>query len=270
MTATNNYGGQPAMIETSRPGPVNIVSTSSSTPIVITTDAPHGLSTGDWFACGGSAEPHVNGVFLAGVCTATTVQAFDKVSGAAIAPTSGATGAAGTLTNLGFGVTVPLLNDDDMFSAALWNVPFSALLDRTAYLLYRSHYSTHRKVLRRKRVLLPDASQTVSVNDGDRFELPASPVAPRIITLESLSPSAPMEGECMEFVAPNPNASATFYTFKRRSGVTVASFAGSATRTAQTMAAEFEFANGVWRLGMSTGTAYDGTTDYGVIPGAGA
>jgi hypothetical protein len=130
--------------------------------------------------------------------------------------------------------------------------------------------SDGRKVLRRPRVTLSDGNHTVGVTQGDRFKLPTVPAAPRTITLKSTSPAVPSEGESLEFLVPNVTASALVYTFQREDATVVATFVGSAVTLVQPMYAEFEFVGGVWRLGAHSGSAYDGSGDYGVLPGAGA
>lgn len=128
-----------------------------------------------------------------------------------------------------------------------------------------------RTSLRRNRVVLADATQTVKVSQGDRFELP-DPVAPRIITLDH-SIDSPTEGETMEFVCPVITGGGNQYTFRREDATVVAAFGGSTGGGSNPCYyAQFERTGGVWRLGPNSGIAYDGgaPADYGVIPGAGA
>lgn len=129
-----------------------------------------------------------------------------------------------------------------------------------------------RKSLRRARVTVTDASQTINVTQGDRFELPANNAAPRTITLKSTAPAIPNTSECVEFLwTPGVAGGAgTQYTFQREDTTVVATFVGSAIANTGAVWAEFEFAGGVWRLGHSSGTPYDGTGSYGVVAGAGA
>ncbi len=130
---------------------------------------------------------------------------------------------------------------------------------------------TGRRILRRARVTVTDASQSINVSQGDRFEVPANNAAPRVITLTSTG-TVPSAGECLEFIW-NPagaGGAGTQYTFQREDATVVATFDGSAVADTGTVCAEFEFAGGVWRLGYSSGTPYDGVASYGVIPGAGA
>jgi len=128
-----------------------------------------------------------------------------------------------------------------------------------------------RKSLRRSRVTLSDAAQTVKVSQGDRFELP-DPAAPRIITLDHTIDS-PVEGELLEFVAPVISGGGTQYTFRREDAIVVCTFVGSTVAaTNPCYFVEFERTGGVWRMGMNSGSAYDGgaPAEFGVIPGAGA
>lgn len=134
-----------------------------------------------------------------------------------------------------------------------------------------------RRQLRRARVVLSDADQSVDVADGDRFVLPANNASPRTIELTSTS-IVPFEGECLEFLWTPGGAggSGTQYTFEREDSTVVATFVGSTTTDTGAVYAEFEFTSGVWRLGKSSGTINEYTpgpdtwTPYGVVPGAGA
>jgi hypothetical protein len=130
---------------------------------------------------------------------------------------------------------------------------------------------TNRRVIRRARVTATDADQSVNVGQGDRFELPAINAAPRIITLTSTG-TVPNEGECLEFIWSPAGAGGggTQYTFQREDTTVVATFVGSTAADTGTVCAEFEFTGGVWRLGYSSGTPYDGVDSYGVVPGTGA
>jgi hypothetical protein len=132
---TNPINGLPATVQNSLPAVVNVSSSTFATPIVITTAAAHNLTTGDYFTVVNANDPNAVGTFRAGVVAATTVQLLNKTTGAAIVGTL-AGGASGTLTNDGFGVTFPILSDGDPPSAALWNVPYAALANFCAWLMY--------------------------------------------------------------------------------------------------------------------------------------
>jgi hypothetical protein len=131
-----------------------------------------------------------------------------------------------------------------------------------------------RKRLWRARVTLSDASQTVDVGDGDRFDLPSGagePAAPRTITLDHTG-VVPGTGETITlFWYPKSNAvgGGTQYTIRRSSGVTIATFVGSTAMDTGLVWAEFEYTSAGWRLGKCSGTLFDGTDYYGVIGNAG-
>lgn len=123
-----------------------------------------------------------------------------------------------------------------------------------------------RKAILRPRVLLSNTGGTVTVNDGDTFELPPNPILGAVFVLEQASP-APSEGETMTFTAPllsNVNN----YQFQRTGPLAVlASFYGTALgNTAPS--ATFQFTSGVWRLSSNSGWVQSET--QGVLAGAGA
>jgi len=136
-----------------------------------------------------------------------------------------------------------------------------------------------RKRFYRARVTLSDASQDVTVAQGDRFVCPAANAAPRTITLKSTG-TVPDAGETLTFFW-NPGTGGgggTQYTFQREGGTVVATFVGAQVAKTGAVFAEFEYTSGGWRLGAHSGTPNEYTniamveawTSYGVVPGAGA
>ena len=134
-----------------------------------------------------------------------------------------------------------------------------------------------RKRFYRARVTLSDASQDVTVDQGDRFVCPAANAAPRTITLKSTG-TVPDAGETLTFFW-NPGTgggTGTQYTFQREGGTVVATFVGAQVADTGAVFAEFEYTSGGWKLGQHSGTPNEYTsgpdtwTSYGVIPGAGA
>lgn len=123
-----------------------------------------------------------------------------------------------------------------------------------------------RKGILRPRVVLSDADHTIDVTQGDRFEMPVAPAAQRLITLASTTPVIPSVGETMAIVVNfNGGNSTNRYVLLREDTSTVASLiARGAAATA--VYAEVEWDGTKWRLGQSSGTSYDGTIDYGVVP----
>lgn len=117
----------------SRPTSVAIASTTVAvaTPIVVTTSAPHLLTTGDTvFVRGVLHDIPANGVFVVTVIDATNVSLDGSVG-------SGAGGAeiGATIQSLGFNSTFAIPADVvDALNAASVNVAFEALADRTALL----------------------------------------------------------------------------------------------------------------------------------------
>lgn len=148
--------------------------------------------------------------------------------------------------------------------------------DPAAFLRFQA-----RKRLLRRRVTLTDASQTINVSQGDRFNLNGGPASPRTITV-SKTTGSPEEGETIALfwfsVLEVAGVAAKHYTIARADGTTIAElWASGATATSKVHWLEVEYclvSTGPdvydWRLGQHSGTMYDGTTDYGVIPGGGA
>lgn len=132
-----------------------------------------------------------------------------------------------------------------------------------------------RKALLRTRVTLSDTNQTVKVDAGDRFVLPAGPslpAAPRTITLDH-STVPPNVGETMTFFwypKGATTAGGTQFTFKREDATTIATFDGSTVFNVDGVWAEFEYTASGWKLGISFGQQNDGTSAWGVIPGPSA
>lgn len=134
------------------------------------------------------------------------------------------------------------------------------------------HGFNGRKAMRRARIVLTDASQTVKVSTGDSFEL-VTPASPRVITLDH-SIDSPLTGEELEFTwyASGSPGGGVQWTFKREDATIVATFEVSTVGgvTNPLYHAVFVRAGGVWRLGANSGCSYDGTTNYGVVPGLSA
>lgn len=134
--SANDVNGLPAVVQNNLPAAVNISSTTNATPIVVTTATNHGLTTGDYLTIVGATDTNANGDYIAGTVTPDTVSLQVIPTGANRAAAGGG-GAAGTLQSLAFGVTYPIPPDlTQAMTASSVNVPFEALGDRTAYLLY--------------------------------------------------------------------------------------------------------------------------------------
>ena len=300
----NPYSGLPSNVQTNLPGTLAIASTTFTTPIVATTTGAHGLGPGDHFAVYGATDPSANGLFVAGTCTATTVVLLQLPSGTNSVGTL-AGGVVGTLAPAGYGVTVPLLSDNDKPMAAAWNVPYEALCDRVAWLLFLTSYrqiikaggtlfiqalgsinaavgSTMAGVwdfvpggtvrirgqrARGVRVPLSAANHTVLVTDGNRFLLADNP-GNKTITLKSTG-TVPVANETLDFICNDLLTAGTQWTFIREDTTVICTFTASAVAAVNRCWAEFEFASGAWHLGASSGSAYDGAADYGVLPGTG-
>lgn len=134
-----------------------------------------------------------------------------------------------------------------------------------------------RVVPRSARVGVADDNKTIGVAagsgidySGKRFLLAAVPGSPRTITLAHAN-ATPEAEETMEVLWRSGTVGAgTQYTFQREDATVVATFVGPTDATYINVWAEFEYSGGVWKLGASSGSSYDDTADYGVIPGAGA
>lgn len=110
---------------------------------------------------------------------------------------------------------------------------------------------------------------------GKRFAMATNLAAaslPIVVLLKSTG-VVPSEGETMECIAPALVGAAPgiAYSFRLEDGTTlVAEWVISSTTAVFPYFTEFEFVSGVWRLGASSGSAWDGADDYGVIPRTGA
>lgn len=111
---------------------------------------------------------------------------------------------------------------------------------------------TGRRVMTRARVVLSDADHTIDVSQGDVFQLPEAPAAPRIITVLMTTPPIPTEGEVIKFVTRIGLAVGKQYTIRREDTTQVAEFWGSAAEDIA-VTAEIEFTGGTWRIGMNCG-----------------
>ncbi len=119
-------------------------------------------------------------------------------------------------------------------------------------------------------VALSNADHTVLVTDGNRFRL-ANPGPSRVITLKSTG-TVPTANETIEFLWRGFGASVSnTWSFQREDATVIATFTASASADNTPMWAEFEFDGGVWRLGATSGSAYDDVpARFGVEGGAGA
>jgi len=282
---SEQVNGQPGMVIPDLPTAKSIASTTNATPIVVTTSTAHGVKPGDFILITGATDPNANGVFRAGLTASTTqVQLLDKDTGAAVAA-SGAGGAAGVFLSLGFGVTLQVpLDLTDLRSVAIVNAAFQMLENQDAALLYflldkasltlsniftGSQFITGlvrmlgRKSLRRNRVLLSDADQTVDVSQGDIFELTNVPAVIRTITIGETP--APEEEEVIAFIVPGAMATGKQHVIRRASGVVIAEIWGNAAGDAGAYL-EVERVGGLWRLGANC----SGGAAGGVLPKAGA
>jgi hypothetical protein len=114
------------------PVQVSITSSSNTTPIVVQTNIPHGITIGSPF----HVKDHntnllANGVFVAGPGSSASALALYTVSGIPQGPTA-AGGATGTVLPLCF-QTFNMISDGDQLDGSHLNPPAVALSDRTAW-----------------------------------------------------------------------------------------------------------------------------------------
>lgn len=117
--------GQAALVN--RPTFGGVFSTSATDPIVVTSTAPHLLTTGDTVWVNGANDVGANGVFPVVVLTATTFQLVGSTN-------DGGGGSAGLFFSLGYDSTFAIPSDGDPADAASVDVSLEALADRTAWL----------------------------------------------------------------------------------------------------------------------------------------
>lgn len=122
------YDGIPSNLSGGLPTPVNIFSSTNTTPITITTATPHGLITGDLLQVNGhQVNTSANGLWTGLVTSPTGVTLVGSTG-------NGVGGATGTTFNMGFGASFQIPSDGDPAIAASVNVGFEANGDRTALL----------------------------------------------------------------------------------------------------------------------------------------
>ena len=130
--------GRAALVANNLPSAKTITGATNASPIVITA-AAHGVKVNEIVLVSGvGGNTAANGTFIAGAVTTNTVTLLAFPAGTATTG-SGAYTSGGSLQSLGFGLTVPVPNDlTDVEQAGTVNVPFEALIDFAAYLLYRA------------------------------------------------------------------------------------------------------------------------------------
>lgn len=259
-----------------------IASSTNTTPIVITTAAPHLLRTNQAVIINGHlVNTSANGVWLAVVLTSTT---FSLKTFAGVASTPTAAGAAtGTSQSLGLpGITLP---EDavDLRSAASVGVPLAGLADMVAWLAYKiqaanivlpggfSQVAGGRMVLSGgSRINIPvtrltDADHTVSAADGPVFIL-AKPTAARTITIQQASDINKSNGDTLEFYMPIPptaDPASAYYALKREGSANNIGilwgkyFPAAGAGDAYPGFARVQLEAGVWRLAGGAGVNWD-------------
>jgi hypothetical protein len=127
--------GFPRNVVSNAPAAINIASSTNANPIVVTTSAPHNLTTGDVVSIQGhQVNTSANRMAVVTVLSATTFSISDYLLGGTVAGV-GIGGATGTVQAYGTGTTFAIPADGvDNEAAASVNTPFNALADRTAFL----------------------------------------------------------------------------------------------------------------------------------------
>lgn len=126
---SQQYRGLPANI--SRPGSLNIVSSTNASPIVLTVTA-HGLTTGDVV----DVANHTTNTAANGRWAATVIDANDfalYTIGGSASRGNGVGGATGTVQPRTFGASFAMPSDGDAENAASVDVSLQALADRTEF-----------------------------------------------------------------------------------------------------------------------------------------
>ena len=119
--------GQPSLITPNLPDAISIISSTNATPIVITSDGAHLLTTGDSVIITDHlVNIAANGIWTVVVISPTT---FSLTGSAGV----GVGGATGQLQGMGYGSTYAIPDDGDGIDAASVGVGFEALADRTAF-----------------------------------------------------------------------------------------------------------------------------------------
>lgn len=123
--------GQLVNILSNLPAAVNISSSTNTTPVVITTSTPHGMTNGDYV----TIQDHHTNLNCNGTLMQATVLSATTFSLPTFVTPIAAGGATGTVQSLALGPTFAIPADGvDNLDAASVNVPMEALADRTAFL----------------------------------------------------------------------------------------------------------------------------------------
>lgn len=131
--------GRAAIVQSDLPSILTVIDASNASPIVVETSAAHGLKTNELVLITGvTGNTAANGKWVAFVLSSTTFS-LQVIPTLANSMGSGAYVSGGNAISLGYGITVPIPNDiTDMMRAGAVNVPFEAILDRLAFLMYRT------------------------------------------------------------------------------------------------------------------------------------
>lgn len=272
--------GRAALVASNLPTSKTVSTASSGTPITVTTTTNHALNNNDVVSISGvSGNSAANGTFIVTVLSGTQVFLFAYPAGTAVAGLGAGTG--GTLLSNGYGITVPVPNDlTDAEQAATVNVPFEALLDRSAWAAYMilgastipgnktfsgnvtfsgvvtfsdqivttGIFINQGRMEYRSRLLLSDAPHTVDVTQADTFVLPNAPAATRLITL-SMTVGTPLLGERIRFVVPAlQHVTGTEYQWTRTgvpAGLLAKAISSASAIPLLPISVEFEFAVGL-------------------------
>lgn len=131
----DNYGGVLQTLLAEIPAAVNISSSTNTSPISVTTAAPHGCETGDTFVVHDhEVNTAANGAWQVVKTSANTLLLVGSTG-------NGVGGATGLGRCAGFGVRYQIPSDLDRPNAASVNVGFEALGDRGALLFYLLQYA---------------------------------------------------------------------------------------------------------------------------------
>lgn len=168
--------------------PVSITSSTSATPIVVTTAAAHGLQTGVAVIINGHAtNTAANGVWRAHVLTSTTFRLLNFDGTDSVGVASGSGGTSQSLMLPGFNIGEDAVDD---INASLLNVPNEALGNMVAWLAYRM-LSNMQILAGGNLQILPAAgfgiSEGATAFCADAFTLSGSPTTPARLTYSTRS-----------------------------------------------------------------------------------
>ena len=189
---STQYNGIPGNLAGLVPEAALTISSSTNTsPIVVTTSAPHGLNPGDAvIVYGHKVNLGANGAWSVAVPSPTTLTLIGSIG-------IGIGGAFGIVQPATDGPTYPITSDGDDFTAAAFNGAYEALGDRTAFQVLYTLGLVEWSMLKRNPVgvAFSGGAAQLNIEQGSNFQVAAQGVG-STITL-AIASYPPLHGMTM-------------------------------------------------------------------------